>query len=210
MQYRFIAIEGNIGAGKSTLANLLAQHYNAQLILEEFADNNFLPKFYKERERYAFPLELSFLADRYKQLKKQLLQQELFHETIIADYIFLKSKLFARLNLPDDEYELFQNLYEIADNNLPQPDLLIYLHCPVYKLQQNIKTRARDYEQNIPDNYLEGIQQIYEEYLKMKFQKTLYIDVSKTDFIHNQSHITQLVSFLESDEDFRTYYLDIH
>src|ERR1700744_4466381 len=115
MSYHYIAIEGNIGSGKSTLANLLAKHYDARLVLEEFADNNFLPKFYQEPERYAFPLELSFLADRYKQLKQLAVNQDLFQQQIVSDYMFTKSKLFARINLKNDEYELFQKLFDIAD-----------------------------------------------------------------------------------------------
>jgi len=210
MKYRFIAIEGNIGAGKSTLAQLLAHHYHARLLLEEFADNTFLPKFYKEKERYAFPLELSFLADRYKQMKKQLLQQELFNEKIISDYVFIKSKLFARLNLPADEYELFQNLYNIADVNLPKPDLLIFLYCPIEKLQQNIQKRGRSYEQDIPKNYLENVQHIYDEYLKLNLQKTVFIDMSRVDFEHNPSHFQQLISFLDNNREFDTHYLEIY
>lgn len=209
MQYRYLAIEGNIGAGKSTLAHLLAQHFNARIILEEFADNNFLPKFYQDRERYAFPLELSFLADRFKQMKQQLLQQELFSEKIISDYLFTKSKLFARINLPPDEYDLFQKLYDIAESNLPKPDLLIYLNCPIEKLQKNIKKRARSYEQNIPDSYLENVQQVYENYLKLELQKTLIINVSKADFIENPSHLEQLIHFLNNDEPFQTHYLEL-
>lgn len=207
MNYRFIAIEGNIGAGKSTLAHLLAKHYNTRLILEEFADNNFLPKFYKEPERYAFPLELSFLADRYKQLKQTLLHQDLFQQKVVSDYFFTKSKLFAKVNLKDDEYELFQKLFDIIDIQLPVPDLLIYLHCPINKLQQNIQKRGRAYEQNIPDHYLEEVQDVYQQYLKQDLCKTLIVDVSNTDFLGKPHHFSQLTTFLEHDYDFKTHYL---
>src|SRR5579883_2887812 len=152
--YRYIAIEGNIGAGKSSLANLLAKHFNARLILEEFADNTFLPKFYQDAERYAFPLELSFLADRYKQLKQISLSQDLFDQKIVSDYLFTKSKLFARINLNEAEYELFQKVFDIINPNLPNPDLLIYLNAPVSRLQQQIQKRGRAYEQNISKEYL--------------------------------------------------------
>jgi deoxyguanosine kinase len=209
MHYRYIAIEGNIAAGKSTLASLLATHYNARLILEEFADNTFLPKFYREKERYAFPLELSFLADRYKQMKRTLLQQELFNEIVISDYIFLKSKLFAKINLPPDEYELFENIYEIAETNLPQPDLVIFLYSPIKKLQENIKKRARSYEQNIQDSYLQDVQNMYEEYLKLNLQKCLFIDVTQVDFVHNPSHFHQLIQVLNQPVTFQTYHLEI-
>lgn len=209
MQYQYIAIEGNIGAGKSTLSTLLAKHYNARLILEEYADNNFLPKFYQDRERYAFPLELSFLADRFKQFKRTLLQQELFHEKTIADYHFIKSKLFARVNLPDDEYELFENLYDIAASNLPQPELLIYLHAPISKLQENIKKRNRSYELQIPDTYLESIQATYQEYLKTHQQKTLFVDVSNADFLQNPEQLQQVIAALEGIENAVTTYLEV-
>ncbi|XZF14409.1 deoxynucleoside kinase [Chitinophagaceae bacterium MMS25-I14] len=207
MPYRYIAIEGNIGSGKTTLATMLAKHYNARLIPEEFADNNFLPKFYAEPDRYAFPLELSFLADRYKQLKTQLVTQDLFQEKIISDYIFIKSKLFARINLKSDEYELFQKLFDIIDLQLPAPDLLIYLHAPIEKLQQNIARRGRSYEQSIPDQYLEQVQDVYNKFIKLEQGKTLIIDTSEADFIAHPEHFGQLVEFLEKDYDFSTHYL---
>lgn len=208
MNYRFIAIEGNIGAGKSTLAGMLAKHYNAKLILEEFADNNFLPKFYNEPDRYAFPLELSFLADRFKQLKP-LLNQDLFQQTIISDYIFTKSKLFAKINLKNDEYELFQKLFDIIDPQLPPPDLLIYLHSSINRLQFNIQKRGREYEQSISNEYLENVQDIYQQYLKQGINKTLVVDTNKSDFLGNPSHFKQLIEFLEKDYDFKHQYLSL-
>ena len=209
MNYRFIAIEGNIGAGKSTLSNLLAKHYNARLILEEFADNTFLPKFYQEAHRYAFPLELSFLADRYKQLKQSLLNQDLFQQQVVSDYLFTKSKLFARVNLKTDEYELFQRLFDIIDPQLPSPDLLIYLHSPINRLQKNIQERGRSYEQRITDEYLEKVQDVYQQYLKQELHKTLIIDTSNIDFLENPVHFRKLVEFLDKDYDFRNYYLSL-
>lgn len=188
---------------------MLAKHYNAQLILEEFADNNFLPKFYNEPERYAFPLELSFLADRYKQLKAQLVSQNLFHDSIVSDYIFTKSKLFARINLKEDEYDLFQRLFDIIDLQLAPPDLLIYLHAPVGRLQQNIQKRGRSYEQNIPDDYLSNVQGVYQQFLKTSYCKTLIIDTSQIDFLNNPLHFEHLVAFLEKDYDFQTHYLTL-
>jgi deoxyadenosine/deoxycytidine kinase len=208
MKYRFIAIEGNIGAGKSTLANLLAKHYDAKLILEEFADNNFLPKFYQEPERYAFPLELSFLADRYKQLKSALLHPDLFQQKVVSDYLFIKSKLFAKVNLKTEEYELFQKLFDIIDLHLPAPDLLIYLHCPIKKLQENIQKRGRTYEQKIPDDYLEKVEEVYQQYLKQKLHKTVIIDTSHIDFIKELEYFSHLIRFLEEDIEFTTHYLN--
>jgi len=209
MNYQYIAVEGNIGAGKSTLANLLAKHYDARLVLEEFADNNFLPKFYQDAERYAFPLELSFLADRFKQLKQLTINHDLFNGNVISDYVITKSKLFARVNLKDQEYELFQKLFDIMAPNLPVPDLLIYLHTPINKLQQNIKQRGRTYEQTISAEYLERVQQVYQQYLKQEAQKTLIIDTGTFDFINEPLNFEKLISFLEKDYDFRTHYLSI-
>jgi len=202
MDYHFIAIEGNIGAGKTTLARRLAGRYQARLILEQFADNPFLPKFYLDRERYAFPLELSFLAERYSQLRNTLLNRELFQQAIIADYTITKSQLFARTNLSPDEYELFQRMAEIIRTNLPKPDLLIYLHTPVPKLQQQIRQRGRAYEQRIPDSYLQEIQEAYLQYLGQEDLPVLIVDTAHADF-HNEAHFGQLVRVLESGEAFR-------
>ena len=207
MNYRYIAVEGNIGAGKTTLATMLAAHYNARLILEDFADNTFLPKFYAEPDRFAFPLELSFLADRYRQLKSLLAMQELFQQTVVSDYIFAKSKLFARTNLKDDEYDLFQKLFDIIDLHLPPPDVLIYLHAPVPRLQQNIHQRGRSYEQAIPNDYLLRVQHTYQQYLKQDMCKTIIVDMDEANFVANPKHFAALVDFLDRDYDFHTHYL---
>ena len=209
MNYRFIAIEGNIGAGKSTLAQLLAHHYDARLVLEEFAANTFLPRFYQEPDRYAFPLELSFLADRYKQLKQTLLPPDIFQQTVVSDYIFPKTKLFARVNLKDDEYELFQKIFDMIDSHLPPPDLLIYLHAPIQKLQKNIRSRGRQYEKNISDEYLEKVQGVYQQFLKQETYKTLVIDTSDVDFLDKPEQFSQLIEFLERDYTFKTHYLSL-
>src|SRR6476620_7990068 len=186
MNYHFITIEGNIGAGKTTLAHLLARHYNARLVLEEFADNPFLPKFYENPQQFAFPLELFFMAERYKQLKELIQQKDLFQNVTVADYLFTKCLLFAKVNLPEDEFRLYQRLFDIIYQQLIQPDILIYLHAPVEKLQQNIKKRARSYEQNIPDSYLFNIQETYTHYLKQHDQVTLFVDASHSDFLGNE------------------------
>src|SRR5438270_1237078 len=159
MKYSFVTIEGNIGAGKTTLANLLSKHFDARLILEQFADNPFLPKFYESPQQYAFPLELFFMAERFKQLKDLIQQKDLFQNITISDYLFTKCLLFAKINLPDDEFRLYQRLFEIVHQQLVQPDILIYLHSPISKLQQNIKKRNRSYEQKIADDYLFRIQE---------------------------------------------------
>lgn len=202
MEYHFIAIEGNIGAGKTTLAHQLAEHYQAKLILEQFTDNPFLAKFYEDRERYAFPLELSFLAERYSQLKDTLLNRELFQQMIVADYTIIKSQLFARTNLSRDEYELFQRMAEIIKTQLPKPDLLIYLHTPIPKLQQQIHKRGRPYELNIADAYLEEIQEAYLQYLSHEDLRILMVDTSGTD-LNKPEHFGQLIDFLESGQEFQ-------
>lgn len=209
MNYRHIAIEGNIGAGKSTLAKLLAKHYGVRLLLEEFEGNNFLPKFYNEPERYAFPLELSFLADRYKQQKNMLLNHDLFQQGVISDYLFFKCKLFARVNLKEDEYELFQKLFDIMEPLLPRPDLIIYLHSPVERLLQNIKNRGRLYEQVITDDYLIQLQDIYDEYLKHEKSKLLTIDMSTADFVGNSEHFRVLLGAIDGEATYTKGFISI-
>ncbi|MCU0337796.1 MAG: deoxynucleoside kinase, partial [Sediminibacterium sp.] len=176
MKHHFITIEGNIGAGKTTLAHLLAKHFEARLILEEFADNPFLPKFYDNPQQYAFPLELFFLAERYKQMKEQLHTNDLFQTITISDYLFTKCLLFAKVNLPEEEFRLYQKLFDIIQQQMVFPDILIYLHAPVNKLQSNIKKRNRPYEQHIPDEYLFNIQETYTSYIKQHHIKTIFID----------------------------------
>lgn len=196
MEYEFITIEGNIGAGKTTLATRLAQHYNAKLVLEEFADNPFLPKFYEKPDQYAFPLELFFMAERYKQLQDLILQKSMFHQLTISDYLFTKSLLFAKVTLSEDEYKLYQRLFEIVQQNLIQPEILIYLHAPVQKLQQNIRKRQRSYEQGIPDEYLQNLQDTYLQYLKQFPVPTLFVDASNADFLSNNKHLEIITAAL--------------
>ena len=182
MFYNFIAIEGNIGSGKTTLVRKLAQDFQAHLLLEQFADNPFLPKFYKFPEQNAFPLELFFMAERYHQLKNQK-EQDLFQPLTISDYFFMKSKLFAQNNLQSDEQQLFNRLFEIMLSSLSVPDLLIYLYADISRLQQNIKKRGRFFEQDISDVYLQNIQNRYLDYLrKQNSFPVLILDVSHVDF----------------------------
>src|SRR5580698_10114973 len=173
MKYNFISIEGNIGAGKTTLAHLLGKHLNARLILEEFADNPFLPKFYENQQQFAFPLELFFMAERYKQLKELLQTKDMFQNITISDYLFTKCLLFAKVNLPDDEFRLYQKLFDIITPQIIEPDILIYLHAPVSRLKENIKKRNRSYERNISDEYLFELQETYTNYIKQHNIKTL-------------------------------------
>ncbi len=209
MQYHFITIEGNIGAGKTTLARLLSRHLNARLILEEFADNPFLPKFYENPQQYAFPLELFFMAERYKQLKDLLHTRDMFQELTISDYLFTKCLLFARVNLPEEEFRLYQKLFDIIHAQIVQPELLIYLHAPVTKLQQNIKKRNRPYEQNIEDDYLYNLQQTYTSYIRQHNIKTLFIDASNANFLDNPAHLKVVLEALEKEYEQGQYFLTL-
>ncbi|HYC40351.1 MAG TPA: deoxynucleoside kinase [Chitinophagaceae bacterium] len=209
MKYHFVTIEGNIGAGKTTLAHLLSKHFNARLILEEFADNPFLPKFYENPSQYAFPLELFFMAERYKQLKELLQQKDMFQTLTISDYLFTKCLLFAKVNLPEDEFRLYQRLFEIIHQQLVSPDLLIYLHAPVHKLQANIRKRNRSYEQKIPDEYLFNIQETYTHYIRQHNIKTLIVDVGEADFLGNEEHLKTIIAALHQDYSEGQHYLTL-
>ena len=209
MKYSFITIEGNIGAGKTTLAHLLSKHFNARLILEEFADNPFLPKFYENQRQYAFPLELFFMAERYKQLKDLLQTKDMFQNLTISDYLFTKCLLFAKVNLPDEEFLLYQKLFDIINPQLVQPDLLIYLHAPVNKLKENIKKRNRSYELNIDSEYLFTLQETYTQYIKQHNIKTLFIDASKSDFLGNDEHLKIVIDALDKDYENGQHYLNL-
>lgn len=209
MKYTFITIEGNIGAGKTTVAHLLSKHYNARLVLEQFADNPFLPKFYENPQQYGFPLELFFMAERFKQLKELIQQKDLFHNLTISDYLFTKSLLFAKINLSEEEFRLYQRLFDILYQQLVQPDILIYLHAPVSKLQQNIKKRNRSYEQNIADDYLFSIQETYTHYIKQHNVKTFFVDASNADFLGNEKHLQVIFDALEKEYPHGQHYLSL-
>ena len=209
MKYNFITIEGNIGAGKTTLAHLLSKHYNAKLILEQFADNPFLPKFYENKQQYAFPLELFFMAERYKQLKELLQTKDMFQKITISDYLFTKCLLFAKVNLPEEEFLLYQKLFDIINPQLVQPDILIYLHAPVSRLKENIKKRNRDYEQTIDPEYLLSLQDIYTQYIKQHDIRTLFIDASHADFLENETHLQTVIDALDKDYDIGVHYLSL-
>lgn len=186
-QFNYIAFEGNIGAGKTTLVTKIAEDFNAKTVLERFADNPFLPKFYEDQNRYAFPLEMSFLADRYKQLSDDLAQFDLFKDFIVADYHIFKSLIFAKVTLQEDEFRLYKTLFDIVYREMPKPDLYVYLYQNTERLLQNIKKRGRTYEQNIPADYLDKINSGYLDYIKSQTNlNVLIIDVSDRDFVKNQ------------------------
>jgi deoxyguanosine kinase len=185
--FNYIAIEGNIGAGKTTLATKIADDFNAKTVLERFADNPFLPKFYKDQNRYAFPLEMSFLADRYQQISDDLAQFDLFKDFIVADYHIFKSLIFAKVTLHEDEVRLYKTLFDIIYKEMPKPDLYIYLYQNTERLLQNIKRRGRSYEQEIPAEYLDKINKGYLDYIKSQTDlNILIIDVSDRDFVKKQ------------------------
>jgi deoxyguanosine kinase len=200
MKYNYIAIEGNIGAGKTTLARMIAQQFNGKLILEQFENNPFLARFYDNQERYAFPVELSFLAERYQQLRTELVNQELFSDFTISDYFLNKSVIFARKTLNEDEYQLFFKLFNIMNSNLPKPDLLVHLYVKTQRLQSNIKKRGREYEQKIADEYLDNIQTSYLEYLRQQSNlKILLIDINNLDFVDNPEHYDLIVNTINQE-----------
>ena len=197
-QFNYIAFEGNIGAGKTTLATKIAEDFNAKTVLERFADNPFLPKFYEDQNRYAFPLEMSFLADRYKQLSDDLAQFDLFKDFIVADYHIFKSLIFAKITLAEDEYRLYRTLFDIVYREMPKPDLYVYLYQNTERLLENIKKRGRSYEQNIPADYLDKINNGYLDYIKSQTDlNVLIVDVSDKDFVENQGDYLYILNEIQ-------------
>ncbi len=202
MKHNFIAIEGNIGAGKTSLATMIANDYNAKLILEQFEDNSFLPKFYEDQDKYAFPLEMSFLASRFQQLKDQLGSFDLFKTFTISDYFIVKSLIFAEKTLAEDEYKLYTRFFNIIFQQIPRPDLMVYLYVTTNKLQQNIKKRGRSYEQNIQDDYLDKIQEGYFQYIKQQTKfPVLIIDTNNIDFVKSKSDYQKVIEVISQDYD---------
>ncbi|WP_340065474.1 2-amino-4-hydroxy-6-hydroxymethyldihydropteridine diphosphokinase [Ascidiimonas aurantiaca] len=193
-RFNFVAIEGNIGSGKTTLATKIANDFNGKLILERFADNPFLPKFYEDRNRYAFPLEMSFLADRYQQFTEDTSQHDLFYHFMVSDYDIFKSLIFARVTLQEEEFKLYRKLFNLMYKEAVKPDLYVYLYQNTERLLENIRKRGRDYEKNIPASYLEEINQGYFEFMKThKDQKILILDISDKDFVKNSTDYQEII-----------------
>ena len=200
LKYDYIVVEGNIGTGKTSLAGRLSADFNTRLILERFADNPFLPLFYEQPQRYAFPLELSFLADRYQQLNDELKSQDLFKQQTISDYLLSKSLIFANITLKNDENQLYQRLFHIINPHLPKPDILVYLHKDISLLRNNIKKRGREYEQKITDDYLINLEKGYWEFFKQQDGfPILVIDTNNVDFLKNENDYEKIVELLEKD-----------
>ncbi len=199
MDYKYVVVEGNIGSGKTTLATKLAAYMEAQLVLETFTDNPYLPLFYDNPTPNALPLELYFFMDRVAQLKNI----DFSKETVVSDYSYEKSQIFAGVTLNDNEMSLFKKVVESVKNGLPEPDLFIYLHAPISKLKSNIAKRGRAYEQDISMDYLEKIQNAYLPFLKVK-GKVLLVEMQDVDFEQDE-HFKQLVAFLEKGYDFTNH-----
>lgn len=197
-KYNYIAIEGNIGAGKTTLSKLISDDFNARLVLERFADNPFLPKFYEDKERYAFPLEMSFLADRYQQLSDDLAQFDLFKNFVVSDYYIFKSLIFAQVTLPSDEYVLYRKMFDLMYKEITKPDLYVYLYQNTGRLLENIKKRGREYEQNIEAEYLQKIHDGYTNFIKTQQDlNVLIIDVSELDFVNDYEDYVNIINKIE-------------
>jgi deoxyguanosine kinase len=201
VKYNYVVIEGNIGAGKTTLAKRIADQFNARLILERYADNPFLPKFYDDPEKYSFPLELSFLANRFRQLKEELVEQDLFKSFTVADYYFMKSLVFAASTLNGDEFNLYRQIFYIIYGSLPKPDIYVYLHLRPERLLQNIEKRGRIYERSISAEYLKKIQDNYFSFFRQNPEnKYLVIDINDIDFVENEAHFTRVVDTIFYDD----------
>jgi 2-amino-4-hydroxy-6-hydroxymethyldihydropteridine diphosphokinase len=198
-KYNYIAIEGNIGAGKTSLSKLMSDEFNAKIVLERFADNPFLPKFYEDKERFAFPLEMSFLADRYQQLSDDLAQLDLFKNFVVSDYYIFKSLIFAQITLQKEEYLLYRKMFDLMYKEITKPDLYVYLYQNTTRLLENIKKRGRDYEQNIEASYLQKIHDGYKSFIRTQQNlNTLVIDVSELDFVNNPDDYTNIINQIKN------------
>ncbi|MFT6210171.1 MAG: deoxyadenosine/deoxycytidine kinase [Bacteroidia bacterium] len=199
-EYEYVVIEGNIGSGKTTLSKLLAERWSSRVMLEEFRDNPFLPKFYENPEQHGFALELSFLAERYHQKRDELNRTDLFKPGIVCDYSFAKSLVFAKINLNEDEFELYQNLFHIIHGRLAKPDLLVYLHCSSEKSLRQIKKRGRAYEQKISLEYLEKINAGYLDFFKQHANaKIILLNTDNLDFVSSAHDLNRLFEAIEAD-----------
>lgn len=204
---RYIAIEGVIGAGKTSLAQKLSERLSANLILEEFEENPFLEKFYEDRKRYAFQTQMFFLINRYKQ-QQQLNQQELFSKYIVSDYIFEKDKIFAYLNLAGEELKLYENLFPLLERDIPKPDLVIFLQSSIDRLVTNVKQRARKIEHNLTRGYLTELSEAYNNFF-FKYNNTplLIVNTTDIDFVNREEDFTELYTqIFREDRGFIEYF----
>lgn len=192
----YVAIEGPIGVGKTSLANLLSERLSARLILEGFGENPFLSDFYYEPERYAFQTQLYFLLKRYQQ-QQELRQVDMFHNLLIADYMFVKDRLFASLNLDEKEMSLYDTVANLLEKNVINPDLVIYLQADTDTLMRNIAGRGRDMEKNISEEYIDALNQLYTEYF-FRYQDTplVIINTNNIDFVNNQKDLDEVINYI--------------
>lgn len=194
MSLNYLVIEGNIGAGKTTLAQMISERYQTKLVLEQFADNPFLPKFYENQEQYSFPLEMAFLAERYNQLNRELSHFDLFSPFTVSDYYFMKSLIFAQNTLQPDEYNLYRQFFTIIYDKMPKPDLYVYLHKDTDLLLKNIAIRGRSYETYITKEYLEKITQGYFSYFRQQSDiPVLIIDTNGIDFVNRPEDFEKMI-----------------
>ncbi len=194
----YIAIEGVIGVGKTSLSEILSQRLNARLVLEKFEDNPFLSDFYKDRDRYAFQTQIFFLLSRYRQ-QMELFQTELFHKNLVTDYMFIKDKLFAYLNLNEKELMLYDQMLNLLIRQIPKPDLVIYLQADTERLLKNIASRGRDFEKNMDADYIEALNQMYNQYF-FRYNETplLIINTTDIDFVHNEDDLTEILKTIQT------------
>lgn len=201
LEHKYLVIEGNIGAGKTSLATMLARDTDSRLVLEQFNDNPFLAKFYEDPERYAFQVELSFLSERYQQIKTELGHPDLFGQAVISDYLLAKSFIFSKHNLKNDEMKLFEKLFSIINLQAPKPDLYVYLHVPVEQLLDNIQKRGRSYETNIKKSYLKEVQEGYFGFFKSQTDlKILVLDTSHLDFVNKEEDYEKIKKLILTSE----------
>jgi deoxyadenosine/deoxycytidine kinase len=193
-EIHYIAIEGVIGAGKTTLARMLSERLFARSIVENFEENPFLPKFYEDPEHYAFQTQIFFLLNRYKQ-QQELYQKDLFHSHVVTDYIFEKDKIFAYLTLHDDELKLYENLLNTIEKTIPQPDLVIYLQSSVDRLMDNIRKRGREIEKNMSEEYIKELNEAYNYFFfRYKSSPLLIVKTTDIDFVNNKEHFEDLLA----------------
>lgn len=198
----YVAIEGNIGAGKTTLANMISRDYNGKLLLEQFADNPFLPRFYEDKDRYAFPLEMSFLAERYQQFLNDSNQKDLFKSFMVSDYDIYKSLIFARVTLQDEEFKLYRRLFTLMYKDVTKPDIYVYLYQNTERLLENIRKRGRSYEQQIDPGYLSEINRAYLDFIKTQPElNALVIDITELDFVKNPQDYQYLIDEIHHFKD---------
>lgn len=209
MRFSYITIEGNIGSGKTSLAQQLAQDFNGKLCLEKFSDNPFLSKFYTNPRQYAFSLELYFMAERFQQMKTLTAERDMFNDFVVSDYLFVKSLLFANITLDEDENLLYRKLFDIMHPNMAQPQMIVYLHNDVSNLLLNIAKRGREYEQNIQADYLEKIQFSYLQYFKsITKQIVLIVNVSKLNFVESKDDYKKLVDLINHEFTPGTHFIN--